>query len=157
VLEPFNLMWLEVDTYDPQALLQIKESTTVPICSGENLYTARGYRPFFDLHAMDVAMIDVPWNGFTASKKIADLAEIYELNFAPHNYYSHLATLMSAHLCAATTNVRIMETDVDDVPWKDDLLTEPLEIANGQLTIPRKPGWGADLSEKDLQKHPWPK
>jgi galactonate dehydratase len=157
VLEPFNLMWLEVDTYDPQALLQIKESTTVPICSGENLYAARGYRPFFDLHAMDVAMIDVPWNGFTASKKIADLAEIYELNFAPHNYYSHLATLMSAHLCAATTNVRIMETDVDDVPWKDDLLTEPLDIAHGQLTIPRKPGWGADLSETDIQKHPWPK
>ena len=66
---------------------------------------------------MDVAMIDVPWNGFTASKKIADLAAIYEVNIAPHNYYSHLATLMSAHLCAVAQNVRIMEIDIDDVPW----------------------------------------
>ncbi len=156
-LEPFNLMWLEVDTYDPKALLQIKESTVTPICSGENFYTAREYLPFFDLHAMNVAMIDVPWNGFTASKKIADLAEIYELNFAPHNYYSHLATLESAHLCAVSTNVRIMEADIDDVPWKDDLISTPPEIVNGTLKIPSAPGWGANLNEKEIHKHPWPK
>jgi L-alanine-DL-glutamate epimerase-like enolase superfamily enzyme len=156
-LEPFNLMWLEIDTYDPQALLQIKGSTTTRICSGENLYTARAYRPFFDLHAMDVVMIDVPWNGFTASKKIADMAEIYEINIAPHNYYSHLASLISAHLCAVLSNVRILECDIDGVPWKDDLITEPIEIKDGHLTIPRKPGWGADLDEKQIAKHPWPR
>ncbi len=156
-LEPFNLMWLEIDTYDPQALLRIKQSTATRICSGENLYTTRGYRPFFDLHAMDVAMIDVPWNGFTASKKIADMAESYEINIAPHNYYSHLASLISAHLCAVLSNVRILECDIDDVPWKDDLITEPLEIKDGHLTIPRKPGWGADLDEKQIAKHPWPR
>lgn len=156
-VEPFNLLWLEVDMYDPVALLQVKQSTTTRICSGENLYTLRGYKPFFDQHAMDVAMIDVPWNGFTQSKKIADLAETYEINIAPHNYYSHLSTLMSAHLCASVPNVRIMETDTDDVPWKDDLITESLVIKNGYLQIPKKPGWGADLNEKEIAKHPWPK
>ena len=156
-LEPHNLFWLEIDTYAPQALLQIKESTSTRICSGENLYTGRDYRPFFELHAMDVAMVDVPWNGFTQSKRIADLAEIYEVNVAPHNYYSHLASLMSAHLCASVPNVRIMEMDVDDVPWKDDLITEPLEVKGGFLSVPSRPGWGADLNEKELAKHPWPK
>lgn len=156
-VEPFDLLWVEIDTYDPQALLQIKQSTASRICSGENLYTTRDYRPFFELHAMDVAMVDIPWNGFTASKKIADMAEAYEINVAPHNYYSHLSTLMSAHLCACIPNVRIMESDVDDVPWKDDLITEPLEIKDGHLTVPKKPGWGADLNEKELAKHPWPR
>jgi L-alanine-DL-glutamate epimerase-like enolase superfamily enzyme len=155
-LEPFDLLWLEIDTYEPAALAWIKQSTTTRICSGENLYTARAYRPLLDLQAMDVAMIDVPWNGFTASKKIADLAATYEVNIAPHNYYSHLATLMSAHLCAVATNVRIMEIDIDEPPWKDDLITEPVAIRDGHLTIPTRPGWGADLNEKEIAKHPWP-
>ena len=156
-VEPFNLLWLEIDMYDPDALLQIKQSTTTRICSGENLYTLRGYRPFFEKHALDVAMIDVPWNGFTQSKKVADLAESYEINIAPHNYYSHLSTLMSAHLCAAVPNVRIMEIDIDDVPWKDDLVTAPLDLKDGYLTMPSRPGWGADLNEREIAKHPWTK
>ncbi|MDA8219532.1 MAG: mandelate racemase/muconate lactonizing enzyme family protein [Dehalococcoidales bacterium] len=156
-MEPYDLMWLELDTYDPAALLQIKQSTKTPITSGESLYTPRGYKPFLDLHAMDVVVIDVPWNGFTVSKKIADLVELYELNFAPHNYYSHLSTLMSAHLCAVAGNVRILEIDIDDVPWKDDLITEPLEIEEGHLVLPKRPGWGADLNEKEVAKHPWPR
>ena len=156
-VEAFNLLWLEIDMYDPDALLQIKQSTTTRICSGENLYTLRGYRPYFEKHALDVAMVDVPWNGFTQSKKVADLAESYELNIAPHNYYSHLSTLMSAHLCASVPNVRIMEIDIDDVPWKDDLVTDPLDIKDGQLRIPSRPGWGADLNEREIAKHPWTK
>ena len=54
------------------------------------------------------------------------------------------------------TNVRILEIDIDDVPWKDDLLTEPLEIRDGQLTVPARPGWGADLNEREVARHPWP-
>ena len=154
-LEQFDMMWVEIDTYDPHALAQIKHSTTTTICSGENLYTPKQYKPFLDQAAMDVVMIDVPWNGFTTSKKIADLADVYELNIAPHNYYSHLSTLMSAHLCAVASNVRIMEIDIDDVPWKDDLLTEPIELVSGSLTIPTRPGWGADLNEEVARAHPW--
>jgi L-alanine-DL-glutamate epimerase-like enolase superfamily enzyme len=154
-LERFDLMWLEIDTYSPEALAWIKESTTTRICSGENLLTPRDYKPFLDRQAMDVVMIDVPWNGFTESKKIADLAAIYEVNIAPHNYYSHLSTLMSAHLCAVATNVRIMEIDIDDVPWKDELITQPLEIKDGHVILPARPGWGADLNEPALAKHRW--
>lgn len=154
-LEPFNMMWVEIDTYEPEALAEIRRMTRTRICSGENLITARQYKPFFDRQAMDVAMIDVPWNGFTASKKIADLAAIYEINIAPHNYYSHLSTLMSAHLCAVSTNVRIMEIDIDDVPWKDELTTQPMEIKDGYFILPTRPGWGADLDEKVARRHAW--
>jgi len=148
-------MWLEVDLYDERALREVKDAASMPICSGENLYGLRGYRPAFEARAMDVVMIDVPWNGFAQSKKIADLAETYELNIAPHNYYSHLSTLHSAHLCASVPNVRIMEIDVDDVPWKDELVDHPPVVVDGRLAIPSRPGWGADLVEPVAAKHVW--
>ncbi|MBI2951221.1 mandelate racemase/muconate lactonizing enzyme family protein [bacterium] len=154
-LEEFNVMWVELDMYDPVALRQVKESTKVPICSGENLYGLRGCRPHLDARALDVLMVDVAWNGFAPSKLIADAAETYEVNIAPHNYYSHLATLMSAHLCATAPNVRILEIDIDDVPWKDDLIDQKLVIEKGELLIPHRPGWGADLNEDLARQRPW--
>jgi galactonate dehydratase len=156
-VEKFNLLWLEIDIYNPEALRQIRDASGTRICSGENLITTYDYRPYFEHAAMDIAMVDVPWNGFSQSKKIADLAESFYINIAPHNYYSHLSSLMSAHLCASVPNVRVMEVDIDDVPWKDALVTEPPEIVDGYLTIPARPGWGTDLNEAEVAKHPWPK
>ena len=155
VLEPFNLLWLEVDMYDPLAILEIKNSTSTRICTGENLFYMREFLPYFALRAADVFMIDIAWNGFSQSKKIGDLAETHQLNIAPHNFYSHLATFIGASLCAVLPNVRIMEIDVDDVPWRNDLVTAQPVIADGQLQVPTAPGWGADLNEDAARAHPW--
>jgi len=154
-LEPLEPMWIELDLYDPAALREVKDATTIPICSGENLYGLRGYRPYLDARAMDVVMVDVPWNGFGESRKVAQLAETHELNVAPHNYYSHLSTLHSLHLCATVPNVRIMEIDVDDVPWKDELVDAPPVIEAGHVLLPTRPGWGADLVEAVAARHVW--
>ena len=155
VLEPFDMLWLEIDMYDHAALRQIKDSTTTKICTGENLYYMREYLPYFECRAADVFMIDVPWNGFAPSKKIGDLANVFHLNVAPHNYYSHLATHISASLCAVLPNVRIMEIDIDDVPWKDDLTTYVPEIVDGYMKIPTRPGWGTELNEEVVKAHLW--
>ena len=155
VLEQFDMLWLEIDMYDHEAIRQIKDSTTTKICTGENLYYMREYLPYFECRAADVFMIDVPWNGFAPSKKIGDLANVFQLNVAPHNYYSHLATHMSASLCAVLPNVRIMEIDIDDVPWKDDLTTHVPDITDGYMKIPARPGWGTDLNEEVAKAHPW--
>ena len=154
-LEEFRMMWVEIDIYEPDGLREIRDSTTVPICSGENLITSREYRRYFEARSMDVCMVDLPWNGFTQSKKVADMAETFDVNVAPHNYYSHLSTLHSMALCASVPNVRISEIDIDDVPWKDDLLTEKLVIENGEVVIPNRPGWGGDLNEEVAKAHPW--
>ena len=155
VLERFDMLWLEIDMYDHEALRQIKDSTTTKICTGENLYYMREYLPYFECRAADVFMIDVPWNGFAPSKKIGDLANVFQLNVAPHNYYSHLATYMSVSLCAVLPNVRIMEIDIDDVPWKDDLTTHVPEIVDGFMKIPTRPGWGTELNEEAVKAHLW--
>jgi galactonate dehydratase len=155
-LEPFDLLWLEVDLFDPKALAHVRHVAPMPICSGENLYGSRGFRPYLETSGMDVASVDVIWNGFHQSKKIADLAETFEVNCAPHNYYSHLATFIAAQWCAAIPNARILEYDLDDVPWRDDLVTAVPEISEGRIAIPGGPGWGVEVVEEVLREHPSP-
>lgn len=157
VLEQFDMLWLEIDMYDHEAIRQIKESTTTKICTGENLFYMREFIPYFEARSADVFMIDVPWNGFAQSKKIGDLAEAYQFNVAPHNYYSHLSTFISASLCAVLPNVRIQEIDVDDVPWREEMVTVLPDIQNGRLKTPTGPGWGTSFNEDVLKEHPWEK
>ena len=157
ILEPYNLLWLEIDMYNPEALRQIKDSTSTKICTGENQIYMQDYLPYFQARCADVFMVDAAWMGFSQSKKVGDLAQVFEFNIAPHNYYSHLSTFISASLCAVLPNVRILEIDVDDVPWRDELFTSIPQIENGRLKISRMPGWGCDVNEAVLEKHRWPK
>ncbi|MCY3922125.1 MAG: mandelate racemase/muconate lactonizing enzyme family protein [Chloroflexi bacterium] len=156
-IEHLEMMWVEIDMYDAEALADVRSQTTVPITSGENLYTVRDYLPFLHHRSMDNVMIDVCWQGFSRSRDVALLAESYELNVAPHNYYSHLASMHALHLCASVPNVRIMEIDIDDVPWKDDITGGPIEIVDGHLPLPTKPGWGVDLDENLARQKIWEK
>ena len=153
-LEPFDLTWLEIDMHDPEGLALVRQSSSTPIASLESIHGLRNYRPYFERYAVDVAVIDVPWNGLLESVRIATLADAFEINVAPHNFYSHLATLMSANFCAAVPNFRIMEIEVDDVPWKDDLVTRVPFIEEGALVVPTEPGWGTEIDEAALREHP---
>jgi L-alanine-DL-glutamate epimerase-like enolase superfamily enzyme len=153
-IEPFDIFWVEVDTRDPKALAYIRQSARIPVASCECLFGRRDYRPYFEHGSVDVAIIDTPWNGVAESLKIAAMADAYEVNVAPHNFYGHLATMMSAHFCAVVPNLRIMEIDPDTVPWYDDLVTHKPEIANGHLLVSRRPGWGTDVNEEAVRAHP---
>ena len=153
-VEGLGLMWLELDIHDAAALAFIRRSAGTPIASLETIYGRRGYRPYFEHGSVDVAIVDVPWNGIMESMKIAAMADAYEVNVAPHNFYGHLSSLMSAHFSAALPNFRIMEIDIDDVPWKDDLVTKPPVIEDGHLVLPTGPSWGADVNEAAVRAHP---
>lgn len=150
-LADVGLHWLEVDLGDPHALRYIRERATMPIASGEGLFTPSSYKPYLDAGAMDVALVDVRWAGLRMAKRIADLALLYEINVAPHNHGSPLSTLMSAHFCAAVSNLHHLEYDVDDVPWRDSILGSPLQIQDGQLRIPMGRGWGAEINEEVIR------
>ena len=153
-LEPFDLYWLEVESFDPDALLAAREQTTTRLCHGESLIRREQFRPFFQRHVTDVVMIETLANGLSESRRIAEMAELYDTMVSPHNWMSPLGTLINAHLCAAIPNLEILEIDIDDVPWKGDLLTHPLQIEDGQLVVPDRPGWGADIVEDVVRAHP---
>ncbi len=133
----------------------IKDSVRIPIASGEDLYGTRQFRPYFERHAMDIALVDVMWNGFIRAKQIADMAELYEMNVAPHNHNGYLGTFMSAQFSALIPNLRTMEFTPEDVPWREELFTRAPQIANGFMEIPKGPGWGIEVKEEVLRAHPW--
>ena len=153
-LEPYDLMWLEVETLDAEALRLIRDATSTTICTGESLFGTHQYKPFIQMHAQDIVMPDLAWNGITMGKKLADFAHAYDILFAPHNCHSPITTLVSASVCATVPNFFIQEFDVDDAPWRDDIMTHPFELEAGHLKITDRPGLGSDLIESELAKYP---
>ncbi|MGH7080823.1 MAG: mandelate racemase/muconate lactonizing enzyme family protein [Acetobacteraceae bacterium] len=151
---PFHLSWLELDTYDPDALAFIRQGAPCPIASCEVLTSRREFKRYFETYAVDVAIIDVPWNGIAEAVKIAAMAEAYEINVAPHNFYGHLSSMMSAHFSAVVPNFRIMEIDIDSVRWRDEFYVGLPVIEGGELVLPDRPGWGIEVDEAAVRARP---
>jgi len=147
--------WIEIDLHDAAELAAVRRHSSAPIASLESEYGCRGYRPFFAANAVDVAVVDVLWNGFTEALAIASLAASHDLNVAPHNFSGPLGDLIAGHFCAAARNVAIMEIEGDDVPWKAELVTKPGALVAGQFLVPAAAGWGADVNEDAVRAHPW--
>lgn len=153
-LDDQDLFWVEIDSYSAKALAYVRDHSPHPIASCETLLGVRGFMPFLEERAMDVAIIDTIWNGVWQSMKIAAACESFDVNIAPHNFYGDLCTLMNAHFAAAVPNLRIMETDVDRLTWEGELFTHAPEYRDGRLVVPDRPGWGTDPIEAALRARP---
>ena len=153
-LEPAGLEWLEVDGLDPLALAALRSRVRVPIASLETVHGRQGLLPYLEARSVDVAIVDPMWNGFGESVRMAALAETFGVNVASHLFSGALATAMSAHFCAVVPNLRVMELDLDRVPWHDALFKGRVEVADGSALLPDGPGWGVEPDEQGLLRHP---
>ena len=149
-----DMFWIEIDSYNAEALAYIRQQSNHPISSCETLLGLREFLPYFKAQSMDVAIVDAVWNGVWQSMKIANAAEAYEVNVAPHNFYGHLCSMMNVHFAAAVPNLRIMEIDIDRIPWDGELFSHQPEIVDGHIIVPDRPGWGCDPIEEALEAHP---
>lgn len=151
---PAHLTWLEIDTHDAPSLALIRRDAPCPIASCETLHARREFRPYLEAYAMDVAIVDVIWNGLAESLKVAAMADVYETNVAPHNFYGHLCSAISAQFSATVPNFRIMEIDLDSAPWRDDFYDSAPLIEHGEYVLNMKPGWGVEVNEKAVRARP---
>lgn len=161
-LEPLNLMWLEepVPAENVEAYKLISDSTTTPICVGENQYLAYGFRRMLEIGAVDIVMPDLQkCGGLGEGQRIANLANLYYVPFAPHMVASFLGAMASAHVCAAVPNFMILE-------WQSYFHTDPMfkEIVtydgewvnNSFITVSDKPGIGVEINEAGMKKYALP-
>jgi galactonate dehydratase len=153
-VEGFDMTWLEMDSHAPAALGAIRRATRTPIASLEAVLGRRALLPYLQEQAVDVAIVDVVFNGMFESVKMAALLDAYDVNVAAHNSHGPLGSLMSAHFCSVIPNFRILEFDEDEVPWRRQLLTHPFTVANGAFELPTGPGWGAEIDETVALAHP---
>lgn len=154
-IERFGLRWLEYDNQSPGALADLRQGLRTPLASLEAVHEAIAYKPFLDANGVDVAVVDLLWNGFAESLRVAQLCRLSAINVAPHNFYGPIADLIAANFCAVAANIEIMEFEGDDVPWKYDLLTVAPTIEASQMLIPTGIGWGADIDGAALDEHCW--
>ncbi len=108
-LADIDLFWVEIDCPSADGLAWVRDHSPHPISSCETILGLPSFIPYFQQQSMDVAIIDAVWNGVHQSVKIAAMADGYQVNVAPHNFYGHLSTMMNAHFAAAVPNLRIME------------------------------------------------
>jgi len=155
-LEPFDLMWLEepVPPENLDALLKITRSTRTPICVGENLYLRQGFRDLLQKQAADVIMPDLSkCGGLSEGRKIAHMAEIYYVPFAPHNNSGPLSTLADSHVCASVPNFLALEFHrFGDETWDGHLALDSSIVQDGHVVFQDAPGLGAELDEEYVQQ-----
>ena len=88
-------------------------------------------------------------------KRMATMAEAYNVLIAPHNPNGPLSTLASSHVCAAIPNFFRQEFMFNDVAWRDTVVDHPISemVYDGYLHLSDRPGLGVDLVEDELEKH----
>lgn len=158
-LAPCGMTWYEEPAGPENAanLRAMRERLpgNVSICVGERHYTRHGFRPVFEANICDVVMPDITrCGGPSEMKRIATMAEAYNLLVAPHNPNGPLSTLASAHVCASIPNFFRCEYMFNDAPWRDAILSHPLDVRDGKLHLSDRPGLGVDLIEEEIEKHP---
>ncbi len=161
-LEPLNLMWLEepVPAENVEALKRVADETRTPICAGENVYLAHGFRPMLEQGAVDIIMPDLQKaGGLGEGQRIANLADLYYVPFAPHMVASYLGAMAACHVCASVRNFMILEwqTYFDTNPLYKEIVTyDGPQVEKGFITVSDKPGIGVEINEEGMKKHAVP-
>ncbi len=153
-LEAAGVSWFEIDSAEPEVLRSARGHGMLRVASGESLSGVREYRRHFEAASIDVPIVDISWNGIPEATRIADLADSFDLNIAPHNFASHLLTHMNAQFAASLPNLAVLEYDVDGVPWRDQVVSPPT-IIGGTLVVGEGPGWGCEIDEDAIRAHPY--
>ena len=158
-VEKYNIAWMEdmIPWMYTDQYLRLKNSTTIPVCTGEDIYLKEGFEPLVKGHAVSVIHPDIlTCGGALELKKIADMADENGVAVAIHMAESPIACMADVHVAAAMHNVLAMELHSVDVPWWQDLvkgLPEPL-VKDGFITVPDTPGLGIEaLNEELIAEH----
>jgi galactonate dehydratase len=160
-LEPLGLLFIEEPllSENPEGLAQIAQLTSIPIALGERLYSRWDFKPFFEKGAVDIIQPDLSHaGGILECRKIAAMAEAYDVAVAPHCPLGPLALASCLQLAACTPNVAIQEMSLgihynvgaDLYSYCSD--EGALRPADGALRIPDGPGLGVDINEAAVRE-----
>jgi galactonate dehydratase len=160
IMEPFRLMWLEepVPPDNIDAMVDIRHSTSTPICCGENIYMRWGFRELLEKRAVDIIMPDFQkCGGLLEARKIADLAHTYFVPVAPHGVTSPIGMMATAHVCSVIPNFLVQEWHwIDYMDLWTNWVKEGDIIDKGYISPPDRPGFGVELVEEVAKRRQVP-
>jgi len=169
-LEPLHPLFIEEPLLSehPEAIRQLAQLTTLPIALGERLYSRWDFKPFFEAGAIDIAQPDLSHaGGLSECRRIAAMAEAYDVAIAPHCPLGPiaLAACMQLALVAANFAIQEMPLGIHYNAKAHDLLTylrNPgiFDIKNGMVDALEGFGLGMEIDEDRvrraaLEPHNW--
>ncbi len=160
-LEPYKLMFLEevILPENEEAFREVANHTSTPLATGERLYTRWEFKNLLKEGAIDIIQPDIALcGGILETRKIAAMAEAFDVAVAPHAPYGPIALAATLQLDVCTPNVFIQEQSLGIHYNKGfDLLDfvknkEIFQYKDGYLDIPTKPGLGIEIDEELVEK-----
>jgi galactonate dehydratase len=155
-LEEFDVIWLEdmmlpdnLDSYQ-----HLSQATRLPLLVSERLMTRYQYLPLMQRAIARIICLDVEWcGGITEGRKIATMAEAYQLPVALHNYGGPVLNFASAHVAASIPNLMFLETGANLLEaWTPEVVSTPVPVSGGHMELPTGPGLGMALTEEFLRR-----
>ena len=141
-LEPYNLVWIEepLDAFDAQGHADLARALDTPVATGEMLTSVAEHWRLLEAGAADILQPDAPRvGGISQFMKVSALADHMGVPIAPH-----FAMELHLHLAAAQPR----ESWVEHFDWLEPLFNERLELRDGRMLIPSRPGLGLTVSDQ---------
>lgn len=147
--EPYNLYWIEepVSSDDKKGCAEVRKHALTPIAAGESEFTRFDFRDLLDLDAVDVLQPDAAIvGGITESVRISALAATYQKELAPHCWGSALSFMAGVSIAFASPSAVYIEFSLGGNPLMYDLVNEAVDVVQGRISRPSRPGLGFTLS-----------
>lgn len=160
-LEPHGPLFLEEPVLPEhfEALREIARLTSVPIACGERLYTRWGFKEVLASGAVDIVQPDLSHaGGLLECRKIAAMAEAFDVAVAPHCPLGPIALAASLQLDACTPNAVVQELSLrihynDDADLLDYVADRSVfDIVDGHMAVPAGPGLGVEIDEERVRE-----
>ncbi len=154
-MEKYNLAWMDdmVPWIYPDQLARLRASTTIPVCTGEDIYGLDDFEKLMAMGAVSVIHPDVlTAGGMMETKRIGDAAEKHGVAVALHMAESPVGMMAAVHAAAAIPQLMAVEFHSVDVPYWQDIvngLPKPL-IEDGFVRVPDTPGLGIESFNEDF-------
>lgn len=162
-LEEYDLRWYEepVVPEDVQGYVEMRQKLSMPIAGGENEHTLYGFRELLGAGAVDVAQPDLgSCGGISAGRHIIALAQSHGVQINPHVWGSAIAQAASLQFLAAVPVAHhslfaqepVLEYDRSSHPFRQHLITRPIQQVGGWVDIPFGPGLGVEVDRAVLER-----
>ena len=153
LVERHGIHWFEepVSPLDPDAYLEVKARTEIPLAGGECEYTRFGFDRWFRRRALDFAQPDIcACGGISEGMKIAALASLTGIHVTPHAWGSAVGQAAALHFYAArprqpftlTPEAKLIECDRTENPLRTAIVDRPIPLERGRWRLPEAPGLG---------------
>ena len=156
-LDPLRPFWYEepIDAEDMDGLAEVRRRVSLPVVTGEALYSKSQFAQVFAQRAADILNPDVcNCGGILALKEIASAAEPWHVTVAPHNYNSTTIGLAcTLQVSACIPNFLITEYFVNFEAMGREVASNTFEVKDSYIQLPTRPGLGIELDEAALVRH----